>query len=143
MNRYLLDVNVLVALIDPAHVQHDAAHAWFGGVGQRAFATCLITENGLPRIVGYPKHPNSPGPPSAVAGALAAMRALPGHSFWADSIGLLDNGVADASQLSSHARLTDCNLLTLAAGNKGMLTTLDHKLATDLAAGGPAALALI
>src|ERR1019366_12587 len=25
----LLDVNVLVALFDPAHVHHEAAHAWF------------------------------------------------------------------------------------------------------------------
>ena len=26
---FLLDVNVLIALIDPAHIQHDAAHGWF------------------------------------------------------------------------------------------------------------------
>ena len=26
---YLLDVNVLIALIDPTHVSHDAAHHWF------------------------------------------------------------------------------------------------------------------
>ncbi len=26
MTTYLLDVNVLIALIDPAHVQHDTAH---------------------------------------------------------------------------------------------------------------------
>jgi predicted nucleic acid-binding protein len=33
---YLLDVNVLIALIDPAHVQHDVAHEWFHKRGQRA-----------------------------------------------------------------------------------------------------------
>jgi len=26
---FLLDVNVLIALVDGAHVQHDAAHEWF------------------------------------------------------------------------------------------------------------------
>ena len=27
---YLLDVNVLVSLFDAQHVNHDAAHHWFG-----------------------------------------------------------------------------------------------------------------
>ena len=42
---YLLDVNVLIALVDPAHVQHEAAHAWFASVGHRSWATCAITQN--------------------------------------------------------------------------------------------------
>ena len=37
-----MDVNVLIALVDPAHVQHDSVHAWFGRVGCKAFATCPI-----------------------------------------------------------------------------------------------------
>jgi len=37
MTTYLLDVNVLIALIDPTHVQHDAAHKWFATTGQRAW----------------------------------------------------------------------------------------------------------
>ena len=37
MTRYLLDVNVLIALIDPAHVRHDQAHEWFAAEGQRAW----------------------------------------------------------------------------------------------------------
>jgi hypothetical protein len=63
VSRCLLDVNVLIALIDPAHVQHDQVHEWFGRTGRKSFATCPITENGLLRIVGHPKYPNSPGPP--------------------------------------------------------------------------------
>ena len=74
MIHYLLDVNVLIAFIDPAHVQHDAIHEWLGKVGHKAFATCTITENGLLRIVGHPKYPNCPRPPSAVAHALSAIR---------------------------------------------------------------------
>jgi len=53
MTTYLLDVNVLIALIDPAHVQHDAAHAWFASTGQHSWATCPLTENGVLRIVGH------------------------------------------------------------------------------------------
>lgn len=143
MTRYLLDVNVLIALVDPAHVQHEEVHAWFGRVGRKAFATCPITENGLLRIVGHPKYPNSPGPPSTVANALSAIRALPGHAFWPDSISLADSKFIDASLLSSHSRVTDGYLLALARANKGQLATLDRKLATEVVPEGRASLALI
>jgi uncharacterized protein len=38
--RHLLDVNVLVALLDPAHLHHDAAHAWFEVKREGGWATC-------------------------------------------------------------------------------------------------------
>ena len=143
MTRYLLDVNVLIALVDPAHVQHEDVHEWFGRVGRKSFATCPITENGLLRIVGHPKYPNSPGPPSTVASALVAIRTLPGHVFWPDSISLADSALVDASLLSSHSRVTDSYLLALARANKGQLATLDRKLATEVVPEGKASLALI
>ncbi len=34
---YLLDVNVLIVLVDPAHVGHDQAHHWFAAWPQRPF----------------------------------------------------------------------------------------------------------
>lgn len=61
MTRFLVDVNVPIAPIDPAHVQHDRAHEWFGKTGKRAWATCSLTENGVLRIVGSARYPNSPG----------------------------------------------------------------------------------
>lgn len=143
MTRYLLDVNVLIALVDPAHVRHEEVHAWFGRAGKKSFATCPITENGLLRIIGHPKYPNSPGPPSTVASALAAIRGLPGHAFWPDSISLADSKFVDASLLSTHSRVTDSYLLALARANKGQLATLDHKLATEVVPEGKASLALI
>jgi uncharacterized protein len=36
---YSLNVNVLIALLDAGHVQHEAAHAWFGQGGHAAWAT--------------------------------------------------------------------------------------------------------
>ncbi len=143
IKRYLLDVNVLIALVDPAHVQHDEVHEWFARTGKKSFATCPITENGLLRIVGHPKYPNSPGPPSTVAGALAAIRSLSGHAFWPDSISLADNNFVDASLLSSHSRVTDGYLLALARANGGQLATMDRKLATEVVPEGMASLTLI
>ncbi len=143
MTCHLLDVNVLIALIDPAHVLHDQAHEWFGRVGHKAFATCPVTENGLLRIVGHPKYPNSPGPPSVVVASLAAMRGLPGHAFWPDSISLVDSPLVDTDLLSSHGRVTDSYLLALARANKGKLATMDQRLASEVVRDGRSALALI
>src|SRR5579859_13288 len=49
---WLLDVNVLIALIDPRNVHHQTAHTWFARVGQSSWASCPLTENGVIRVVG-------------------------------------------------------------------------------------------
>ncbi len=143
MTVYLLDVNVLIALVDPAHVQHEQAHAWFGRTGSRGFATCPITENGLLRIVGHPKYPNSPGTPGAVMASLAAIRALKGHAFWPDSASLADPGLVDATRLSSHSQVTDSYLLALAQAHGGRLASMDRKMVVDAVKNGGKVLALI
>jgi hypothetical protein len=140
---FLLDVNVLIALVDPAHVQHDQAHAWFSRVGRKHFATCPLTENGLIRIVGHPKYPNSPGPPSAVVHLLLAIRSLPGHTVWPDSISVADDAFFALELLSSHSRVTDSYLLALAHVNGGRLATLDTKLATEPVPGARATIEVI
>ena len=143
MTTYLLDVNVLIALVDPVHVQHNAAHDWFSRVGKKSFATCPITENGLLRIVGHPKYPNSPGAPSAVMPALAALRAMPGHEFWGDTISVADPSAIHAALLSSHAQVTDSYLLALAKANGGRLASLDRRLVVGAVALGRKSLELI
>lgn len=143
MTTFLLDVNVLIALIDAEHVQHRDAHDWFGRIGHRSFATCPITENGLLRVVGHPRYPASPGTPAAVAPSLATLTASPGHVFWNDDISLLDNQWVDASRLLHHSQMTDTYLLALAAARGGQLATLDRRLVTDAVRTGAAALHLI
>jgi toxin-antitoxin system PIN domain toxin len=140
---FLLDVNFLIALVDPAHVQHDQAHEWFARVGRKAFATCPLTENGLVRIVGHPKYPNSPGPPSVVLESLVAIRGLPGHEFWPDKISLADEQYFAGFLLSSHSRVTDSYLLALAHANGGRLATLDQRLVAEVVPDGRMALELI
>jgi len=80
MSRFLLDINVLIALLDPAHVQHDRAHEWFALSGKQAWATCPLTENGVLRIVGHARYPNSPGTPAAVVELMTGLLVLPGTS---------------------------------------------------------------
>ena len=143
MTTYLLDVNVLIALVDPAHVQHEAAHEWFAKRGRRAWASCPLTENGLLRILGHARYPNSPGTPGAVAAILGGLRALAGHVFWPDDISLMDGGRIDASRLLHASQVTDSYLLALAQAHAGHLATFDRKLVVDAVADGARALHLI
>lgn len=140
---FLLDINVLIALVDPAHIQHDQAHEWFARMGRRAFATCPLTENGLVRIIGHPKYPNSPGPPGVVLESLAAIRGLAGHTFWPDDLSIADEAFFAPELLSSHTRVTDSYLLALAHAHGGRLATMDQKLATEVVPGAKQALELI
>lgn len=140
---FLLDVNVLIALIDPTHINHDSAHDWFEAVGQGSWATCPMTENGLLRIVGHPKYANTPGSPAAVAGVLARLRAQPGHVFWPDDISLLDPQRVDAGRLLTHKQITDSYLLALAIAHGGKLATLDRRLSTAAVYGGRTGLLVI
>jgi len=47
----LLDVNVLIALMDPLHVHHELCHHWFAARGTTPWASCAITQNGVLRIL--------------------------------------------------------------------------------------------
>jgi len=143
VTRYLLDVNVLIALIDPTHVQHDRAHEWFAAQGHEAWATCPLTENGVLRIVGHPRYPNSPGTPAAAAELMAVLRGLGGHEFWPDDESLLDSQRIDSSRLLNSGQVTDSYLLALACAHDGQLATFDHHLVTDAVNGGAQALHLI
>ncbi len=60
-----------------------------------------MTENGVVRIVGNPKYPNSVGSPAACAPILAKLVGLPGRVFWPDSISLSRTEVVDAAQITT------------------------------------------
>lgn len=143
MLTFLLDVNVLIALLDPAHVQHDAAHEWFAMHGHKEWATCPITENGVLRIVGHPRYPNSPGTPAAVAPLLAGLLALPGHVFWPDDISLMNPARFDVKRILTTGQVTDSFLAGLARAHNGQLATFDRRLVLDAVHEGAKSLHLI
>ncbi|MEN9866968.1 MAG: hypothetical protein RL748_2558 [Pseudomonadota bacterium] len=141
--RYLLDVNVLIALIDPGNVHHNAAHGWFAQVGKLGFATCPLTQNGVLRIVGSPRYPNSPGSPASVVPIISGILALAGHEFWPDDVSLLDETKILLPHLIHSAQVTDSYLLALAVAHGGKLASFDRRMATKAVVGGAQALELI
>lgn len=143
MTRYLLDVNILIALYDGNHVHHNRAHVWFSQTGRHQFATCSMTQNGLLRIVGHPKYPAGPGTPLPILSFLEHMRGFPGFKFWTDENSITDPNLFIQDPFVSAAQLTDVYLLGLAVSHKGTLATFDRRINTKAVIGGPNALCII
>src|ERR1043166_7670809 len=55
--RALLDVNVLIALIDPAHIHYERPHEWWATDRPNGWASCPITQDGFARILSQPAYP--------------------------------------------------------------------------------------
>ena len=140
MSVFLLDVNMLLALCDPRHLHHDAAHEWFHATGRLGWATCPITENGFIRIASNPTYPNSPGSPPVVEEILRTFCKSAAHRFWPDSISFMDSSLFRPDILISHAQTTDVYLLGLAVKNDGKLATFDGHIPQDAVHGGGVAL---
>ena len=124
--RALLDVNVLIALLDPNHERHEIARRWLEENIQQGWATCAITQNGCLRIMSQPAYPHTL-PVALVADLLQEATDTTHHEFWPDA-SLLTPGVIDWHQVRGPKQITDLYLLALAAENEGRFVTFDERI---------------
>lgn len=132
--RALLDVNVLIALLDAAHVRHADATAWLAGYLKHGWASCPITQNGCVRIMSQPAYPGAL-PAAQVAQRLALAAADRSHRFWPDDLSLLDAGTLDWQRVLGHRQVTDSYLLALAVRHGGCLVSFDQRIQADAVPG--------
>ena len=125
MNRYLPDVNVLLALLWPRHQSHAAAHAWFGKSGQHAWASDALTQLGVLRLLTNPAV--TEGAVSAVTalGILSGATGHAGHKFWPLDREILAGLKPLAAKVRGHPQWTDAVLLGQAVERDGVLVTFD------------------
>lgn len=128
MSIALLDVNVLIALFDPNHPNHETAHRWFGRNRKRGWASCALTVNGCIRILSSPAYPSFNTTPGEVISRLRTLCASPDHHFWAESVSLLDDKLFRPLAIGGHQRIADIYLLGLAVRKNGALATLDRSI---------------
>ena len=132
--RALLDVNVLIALLDSAHIMHRAAVSWLQDEINHGWASCPIVENGVIRIMSQPGYPNTQ-PAAQVARRLAEASATEDHRFWPHDFSLLSDGLVDWTRLLGHRQVTDVYLLATAVRNGGRFVTFDRRIDTALVRG--------
>lgn len=120
----LLDVNVLIALFDEAHVHHETAHDWFADNRDGGWATCAITENGFLRVLTHPRAAVADDRATVFASLRSFCRGR-GYAFWRETVSLRDETLFDPAVIVSHRQLTDVYLLGLAVRLGGRLATFD------------------
>lgn len=123
MTLFLLDANVLIALVTQEHVHHERAASWAAGVDR--FALCPVVEGAFIRFA------TRLGASAADAQeALRIVRRRRGFEFLPESLSYTD---VDLGHVHGHNQVTDAYLAALAASQpEGKLVTLDEGLASDL-----------
>jgi toxin-antitoxin system PIN domain toxin len=129
MSRYLLDVNVLLALVWPRHVGYSTAHVWFAKTGHKAWATNPLTQLGVLRLLTNPAITQGVVSPRSAWDAVHEATRHPGHEFWPmksePAISMKDI----AGRLHGHQQWADASLLVHAIEHSGVLVTFDAGIA--------------
>jgi toxin-antitoxin system PIN domain toxin len=121
----LLDLNVFLALVWPAHEHHHSAHEWFKSRGKSKWASCPLTQLGVVRLLSNP---------AFSADALTLDQALvllkrnldhPLHEFWPDSLTVPRSFEGLVQHVGGHRQTTDIYLLGLAIRRSARLATFD------------------
>lgn len=129
MNVFLLDINVLVALLWANHEQHNVATSWFRKHQQGMWATCPLTQAGFVRVSSNPRvFPDAPSPAKAVELLEANLRHSR-HCFWKDEIPFAAAISRFGDRLTAHQQVSDAYLFGLAIHKRGLLATFDTSIA--------------
>jgi hypothetical protein len=126
-------VNILTALLWPAHEHHDIAHRWFRARANARWATCALTQLGFVRIVSNPAFSRDALSPSGGVALLAANLSHASHEFWTETRQLPAAIKGMEPGLQGYRQLTDAYLLVLANRRKGVLATFDRACARSRA----------
>jgi toxin-antitoxin system PIN domain toxin len=120
---YLLDVNVLYALVARNHIHHAMVEAWFYGAADLRWAICPFTEAGFLRNATAPRAGQiEMAEATAILKRLAqhpCYRYLPISEDWQTLCGPF------FKRLFGTKQVTDAYLLGLAVRNEMVLVTMD------------------
>lgn len=127
--RWLLDVNVLLALAWKNHVHHRPARAWFLGLRHRPWATCPLTSLGFLRlscqetVVGVQVRPDE-----AVLALESMIRTLPRHEYWPTAPALPEALLSFLPHLVGQRQFNDSLLFAWVVEKKSKLASFDTGL---------------
>lgn len=123
--RYLLDVNVLFALLSEGHVHHELVTAWFNAPGLQ-WALCALTEAGFLRNATAPR-PGQIDMREATA-VLARMAKAPGYRYVPLAADWHTLSQPFSQRIYGTKQVTDAYLLGLAVREGLVLATMDKAI---------------
>ncbi|MGH9607985.1 MAG: TA system VapC family ribonuclease toxin [Terracidiphilus sp.] len=126
IRKTLLDVNVLIALVEPGHQFFQKAQEWFRSSGNDNWGVCPLTEIGFVRITTNPSFYPGPRTHEQATFILAELANRPGYRFWPLTESWAGLTAPFAPRISGHLQVTDAYLLGLAVKENGILVTFDR-----------------
>jgi predicted nucleic acid-binding protein len=136
----LPDVNTMLALLDPLHLHHEAAHQWYGEKRPLRLMLCPHVIHGVIRVASQPRYPNPLGTCAQVRKVLIDFVKHVKPAFCEQDVSLLDERVVAKPEELTPSRVSDLYLLALAVANGAQFATFDTRIPADAIAGGKAAL---
>ena len=91
--RALLDINVLLALLDREHIQHEQGRRWFQQEIHHGWASCAVTQNGFIRLLSQPGYPS----PVTTARAMQLLATAPAAAHHGGRLATFDRTIALAA----------------------------------------------
>ena len=124
-SQYLLDVNVLVALLDEEHIHHQVVTEWFDTPGLQ-WVICPFTEAGLLRHMTRPKIGDMSM--EEATAMLAQLAQEPGYHYQPISADWQMLCGRFFKRLFGHRQITDAYLLGLTVLEGLVLVTFDRAM---------------
>jgi uncharacterized protein len=106
MTAALLDVNVLIALFDPLHINHEDAHIWSLPTEDAAGQPARSPSMDAAGFSATPTIPVSKATPLRVVQGLRVLCGKPNHEFWPQDISMLDEERFHWERITGHRRIT-------------------------------------
>jgi toxin-antitoxin system PIN domain toxin len=125
LNTTLLDVNLFIAILWPAHEHHHTALKWIKSRGKSKWASCPLTQLGVVRLLSNPAFSADALPMQQAVAVLKRNIDHPLHEFWLDSVAVTGFLAALAQHTQGYRYTTEAYLLGLAIRKKGRLATFD------------------
>ena len=123
--RYLLDVNVFLALVSENHIHHQLVTTWFNTPGLR-WAICPFTEAGFLRNATAPR--SGQITMSEATAVLARMAQQPGYHYLPIAAGWQTLCSPFFTRLYGTKQVTDAYLLGLALREGLVLVTMEKAI---------------
>ncbi len=120
--KYLLDVNVLIALTNEGHLHDRVALEWFHTPGLD-WGVCAFSEAGFLRISTHPRAGSFTV--AQAAAVLTELAKLPGYRYWPNAADCETLMLPFRERVFGHQQTTDAILLGLAVREDGVLVTMD------------------
>jgi uncharacterized protein len=137
MTAFLLDVNVLIGLLWPAHESHAEVQRWFARNARHGWATCPFTQAAFVRIISNPAFSPDAVTPQEAVSVLNSNLGHRLHRFWRADVPFPEAVEEFRDRLVGHRQVTDAYLLGLAIHKNGKLATLDQAILALLPPGSP------